>query len=157
MLFRGELKNADCQFGRYVQQECVGGRGGDRILSVPFVETLSKGFPGDGARNEMSTRQRDSAIVAENTLSVTNVLLEYFAATFPMVTPTEMTTVIARCRGRGFGLRCWSTQRTKLGNGLLHHVDESGKLGRFGLGNGCRCRCGGACVIESEGEGRGTV
>ena len=88
------------------------------------------------------------AIVAEYTLSVTNVLLEYFAATFPMVTPTEMAMVVARCRGRGFGLRCRSTQRTELGNGLLHHVDESGKLGRFGLGNGCCRRCGGACVVE---------
>ena len=82
-----------------------------------------KVFPGDGARNEMSTRQCDMAIVVENTLSVTNILLEYFAATFPMVTPTEMTMVVARCRGRGFGLRCRSTRRTELGNGLFHHVD----------------------------------
>ena len=122
-LFRGELKNADCQLGRYVQQERVGGRGGDQILSVPFVETLSKGFPGNGARNKMSTRQRDMAIVAEYTLSVANVLLEYFAATFPMITPTKMTTVVTGCQGQGFGLRCQSTRRTELGNGLFHHVD----------------------------------
>ena len=96
-LFRGELENADCRVGRYIQQERVGSRGGDRILSVPFIETLSKGFPGDGARNEMSTRQCDMAIVVEYTLSVTNVLLEYFTATFPMITPTEMTTVVMGC------------------------------------------------------------
>ena len=113
-LFQGELKNADCQVGRYVQQERGGGRGGDWILSVPFVKTLSKGLPGDGARNKTSTRQRDMAIVAEYALSIMNVLLEYFAATFPMITPTEMTTVVVRCQGQGFGLRCRSTRRTKL-------------------------------------------
>ena len=84
---------------------------------------LSKGLPGDGARNEMSTRQCDTAIVAKYTLSVMNVLLEYFAATFPMLTPTEMTMVVAWCRGRGLGLRCWSTWHTELGIGLLHHID----------------------------------
>ena len=90
---------------------------------VPFVETFSKGFPSDRARNEMSTRQRDMTIVAKYTLPVTNVLLEYFAATFPMLTPTEITMVIAWCQGQGFGLRCQSTWCTKLGNGLFHHVD----------------------------------
>ena len=123
MLFRGKLENTNCQVGRYVQQEHVGGRGGDRILSVPFIKTLSKGFPSDGARNKMSTRQRDMAIVAKYALPITNILLKYFAATFPMVTPTEMTTVVALCRGWGFGLRCRSTQCTELGNRLFHHVD----------------------------------
>ena len=84
---------------------------------------LSKGLPGDRARNETSTRQHNTAIVVEYTLSIVNVLLEYFTATFPMVTPTKMTMVVAWCRGQGFGLRCWSTQCTKLGNGLFHHVD----------------------------------
>ena len=84
---------------------------------------LSKGLPGDRARNETSTRQRNMSIVAKYTLSVTNVLLEYFAATFPMLTPTEMTTVVVWCQGQGLGLRCQSTQRTELGNGLFHHVD----------------------------------
>ena len=40
---------------------------------------------------------------------------------------------------------------------LFHHVDESGELGRFGLGNRSHCWCGGVCVIKSEGEGHGTV
>ena len=84
---------------------------------------LSKGFPGDRARNKTSTRQHDMAIIVEYTLSVMNVLLEYFAGTFPMVTPAEMTMVVAWCRGWGFGLRCWSTQHTELGNGLFHHVN----------------------------------
>ena len=97
MLFQGELENANRQVGRHVQQEHVGGRGGDRILLVPFVKTLSKGLPGNGARNETSTRQRDTAIVMEYTLSVANILLEYFAATFPMVTPTKMTMVVTWC------------------------------------------------------------
>ena len=92
-------------------------------MLVPFIETFSKGFPCDGARNETSTRQHDMAIVVEYTLSVTNVLLEYFAATFPMLTPTEMTTVVMRCQGWGFGLRGPSTRRTELGNGLFHHVN----------------------------------
>ena len=41
---------------------------------------FSKGFSSDGARNEMSTRQHNTAIIVEYTLSVMNVLLEYFAA-----------------------------------------------------------------------------
>ena len=57
---------------------------------VLFVETFSKGFPSDGARNETSTRQGDMAII-------TNVLLEDFTATFPMLTPTEMTMVVMWC------------------------------------------------------------
>ena len=124
---------------------------------MPFIETFSKGFASDGARNETSTRQHDMAIIVKYTLPITNVLLEYFTATFPMLTPTEMTTVVTWCQGWGFGLRCQSTWRTKLGDGLFHHVDESGELGRFGLGNRCCRRCGGACVIESEGEGCGTM
>ena len=36
-LFQGELENTDCQVGRYIQQERIGGRGGDQILSVPFI------------------------------------------------------------------------------------------------------------------------
>ena len=101
----------------------ISGRGGDWILSVPFIKTFSKGFPSDGARNETSTRQHDTAIIVKYTLSITNVLLEYFAATFPMLTPTEMTMVVAWCRGWGFGLRCRSTWHTELGNGMFHHVD----------------------------------
>ena len=98
------------------------------VVEVEAVKTFSKGFASDGARSEMSTRQGDMAIV-------TNVLLEHFTATFPMLTPTEMTMVVTQCQGQGFDLRCQSTQHTKLGNGLFHNVDESGELGRFGLGN----------------------
>ena len=58
---------------------------------------LSKGFSGNGARNEMSTRQDNTAIIVKYTLSIMNVLLEYFAATFPMLTPTEMTMVVVGC------------------------------------------------------------
>ena len=64
---------------------------------VPFVKMFSKGFPGDGARNEMSTRQCDMAIIVKYTLPVTDTLLEYFAATLPMLTPTEMTMVVMWC------------------------------------------------------------
>ena len=124
---------------------------------VPFIETFSKGFPGDRARNEASTRQHDMAIIAKYTLPIMNVLLEYFTATFPILTSTEMTTVVTWCRGRGLDLRCWSTQCTKLGDSLFHHVNESGELGRFGLGNGSCGRCRGVCVIESKGEGHGTM
>ena len=74
-----------------------------------------------------------------------------------MLTPTEMTMVVAWCRGQGLDLRCQSTRCTKLGDGLFHHVDESGELGRFGLGNGCCHWCRGACVVESEEEGHGTM
>ena len=124
---------------------------------MPFVETFSKCFPGNGARNEASTRQCNTAIVAKYTLPIMNVLLEYFAATFPMCTPTEITTVVAWCQGWRLDLRCWSTQCTGLGDSLFHHVNESGELSRFSLGNGSHCQCGGACVIESKGEGCGTV
>ena len=156
-LFQGELENAYHWVGRYVQQKHISGQGGGRILAVPLIETFPKGFPGDGARNEVSTRQRDMAIVPKYTLPVTNVLLEYFAATFPMLTPTEMTTVVMWCQGWGLDPRCQSTWRTKLGNSLFHHVNESGELGRFGLGNGSCGRCRGVCVIESKGEGHGTM
>ena len=118
---------------------------------------LSKGFPGNEARNEASTRQRNTATITKYTLPVTNVLLEYFAATFPMLTPTEMTMVVTWCRGQGLDLRCWSTRCTEPGNSLFHHVDESGELGRFSLGNGSHCWCRGVCVVESEGEGCGTM
>ena len=153
-----EVRNQVCEVtSRNDPQECISGRGGGQILAVPFIKTFSKGFAGDGARNETSIRQRNTAIITKYTLPVTNVLLEHFAATFPMLTPTEMTMVVMQCGGQGLDLRCWSTRHTELGNGLFHHVNESGELGRFGLGNGSCCWCGGACVVKSKGKGRGTV
>ena len=74
-----------------------------------------------------------------------------------MLTPTEMTIVVAQCWDWGFDLRCWSTWCTELGDGLLHNVDVSGKHSRFGLGNGNHCWCGGASVVKSEGKGHSTV
>ena len=115
---------------------------------------FSKCFPSDGARSEVSTRQHNMAIITKYTLPITNILLEYFTATFPMLTPTEMTMVVMQCRGQGLDLRCWSTQHTELGDSLFHHVNESEELGRFGLGNRSHHWCGGACVVKSEGEGQ---
>ena len=54
----------------------------------------------------------------------------------------------------GLDLRCGSSWCTECGDSLFHHVNESGELGRFSLGNGSCCWCGGACVVKSEGEGQ---
>ena len=124
---------------------------------MPFIETFSKGFPGDSARNETSTRQGDTAIVTKYTHPIMNVFLEHFTATFPMLTPTEMTMVVTQYQGQGFALRCWGTQHTELGDSLFHSVDESWELSKFSLGNGNHCWCGGACVIKSEGKGCSTM
>ena len=113
---------------------------------------FSEGFASNGTRNEMSTRQGDTAIIAKYTLPIMNILLEHFTATFSMLTPTEMTTVVTWCQGQGFDLRCQRTQCTKLGDGLFHNVNESGELGRFSLCNrNCRW-CGGVCVVKSKGK-----
>ena len=57
----------------------------------------------------------------------------------------------------GLDLRCRSTWCTECGDSLFHHVNESGELSRFDLGNRSHCQCRGACVIESEGKGCGTM
>ena len=100
-LFQGELENTCCWVGQHTQQEHISCRGGGQILAVPSVEVLSEDFTGDGARNEMSTRQGDMAIVMKHALPIMNVLLEHFTAALPMVTPTEMKIQVTWSRGQG--------------------------------------------------------
>ena len=93
---------------------------------MKLVDTFLERFAGDGPWNEMSSGQGNMAIIAGYALPITYILFEPIAFAFEMVPSTEMTFVVARTRW--FQLGSLSTLVSDFGDGLLHHVNQSGEF-----------------------------